>query len=100
MSNDPAKLAYFTGFYKSIQSAGAAGSWRGDAVLTPFMNMFASTWALSAAGLLFALPMIYLRVKDHTYIEDEAVARMDEHGNVLPPDAIQAPMQEKEKEEA
>jgi MFS family permease len=100
MSNDPAKLAYFTGFYKSIQSAGAAGSWRGDAVLTPFMNMFASTWALSAAGLLFALPMIYLRVKDHTYIEDEAVARMDEHGNVLPPNAIQAPMQEKEKEEA
>ncbi|KAJ7476827.1 major facilitator superfamily domain-containing protein [Mycena galericulata] len=73
MSNDPSKLAYFTGFYKSIQSAGAAGAWRADAIKTPFINMFASTWALCAAGLLFALPMIYLRVRDHTYLEDEVM---------------------------
>jgi hypothetical protein len=65
MSNDPAKLAYFTGFYKSIQSAGAAGVWRADAVSIPFMSIFASTWALLAAGLLFMLPMIYMRVHDH-----------------------------------
>ncbi|TFK71739.1 MFS general substrate transporter [Pluteus cervinus] len=64
MSNDPAKLAHFTGFYKSIQSAGAAGIWRADAVKTPFMNIFISTWALLVAGLLFALPMIHLRVKE------------------------------------
>ncbi|KAF7355033.1 hypothetical protein MSAN_01418800 [Mycena sanguinolenta] len=95
MSNDPAKLAYFTGFYKSIQSAGAAGSWRADAVLTPYMNMFASTWALSAAGLLFALPMIYLRVKEHTDIEDETLARMDVHGNIRPVDHISQPTEEK-----
>ncbi|KAJ6516215.1 MFS general substrate transporter [Mycena sanguinolenta] len=95
MSNDPAKLAYFTGFYKSIQSAGAAGSWRADAVLTPYMNMFASTWALSAAGLLFALPMIYLRVREHTVLEDETLARMDVHGNVLPVDHISQPTEEK-----
>jgi hypothetical protein len=37
------------------------------------MNVFASTWALCAAGLLFALPMIYLRVKDHTDLEDETM---------------------------
>jgi len=101
MSNDPNKLAYFTGFYKSIQSAGAAGAWRADAVLTPFMNVFASTWALCVAGLLFALPMIYLRVKEHTDLEDETVARMDEHGHVLPTDAVaQTPTTEKEKVEA
>lgn len=55
MSNDPAKLAYFAGFCacflilpfvsnsahasfrldKSLQSAGAAGIWRGDAVKIP-----------------------------------------------------------------
>jgi hypothetical protein len=99
MSNDPNKLAYFTGFYKSIQSAGSAGSWRADAVLLPYMNVFASTWALSVAGLVFALPMIYLRVKDHTDLEDEALARMDDHGHVLPASAIsQQPIQEKEKE--
>jgi hypothetical protein len=57
MSNDPAKLAYFTGFCtsarlassspsstkviyikdKSIQSAGGAGVWRADAVKTPYV---------------------------------------------------------------
>lgn len=30
MSNDPAKLAHFTGLYKSIQSAGGAVAWRID----------------------------------------------------------------------
>ncbi|KAH7928794.1 hypothetical protein BV22DRAFT_1030368 [Leucogyrophana mollusca] len=76
MSNDPAKLAVFTGFYKGIQSAGAAGVWRADAVLIPYMNIFLSTWCLTAAGMLFALPMLYLRVKDHTEIEDETLMQI------------------------
>ena len=71
ISNDPAKLAYMTGFYKSLQSAGAAGIWRADGVGVPFMNIFISTWALLVAGLLCALPMLYLRVKDTTDLEDE-----------------------------
>ena len=37
MSNDPAKLAHFAGFYKSMQSAGAAGIWRADAVKMPLV---------------------------------------------------------------
>lgn len=37
MSNDPAKLAHFAGFYKSLQSAGAAGVWRADAVKLPYV---------------------------------------------------------------
>ncbi|KAJ7228968.1 MFS general substrate transporter [Mycena pura] len=98
MSNDPSKLAYFAGFYKSIQSAGAAGAWRADAILLPFMNVFASTWALCAAGLVFALPMIYLRVKETTALEDEAVARMDEDGHILPTDVAAAKIAEKTRE--
>jgi len=89
MSNDPAKLAYFTGFYKSIQSAGSVGAWRADAVKLPYMNIFASTWALLAAGLLFALPMIHLRVKDHTDLEDETIARMDDFGHILPAEQME-----------
>ncbi|KAF8840593.1 MFS general substrate transporter [Paxillus ammoniavirescens] len=73
MSNDLAKLAVFTGFYKSIQSCGAAGVWRADGVGLPYMNIFVSTWVLTAAGMLFAFPMIYFRVKDHTEDEDEAL---------------------------
>lgn len=73
MSNDMAKLAVFTGFYKCLQSSGAAGVWRADGVGIPYMNIFASTWALTAAGIVFALPMVYFRVKDHTEIRDEAL---------------------------
>ncbi|KAG6853534.1 hypothetical protein C0991_003454, partial [Blastosporella zonata] len=92
MSNDPAKLAHFTGFYKSFQSAAAAGVWRADAVKVPyvqsswygpeiamlsarcrFMNVFISTWALLVAGLVFALPMIFIRVKEHTDYADEVL---------------------------
>jgi hypothetical protein len=65
MSNNPAKLAYFTGFYKAIQSAGAAGMWRADGLGVPYMTIFASTWALLLGGLVFMLPMIYWRVHEH-----------------------------------
>ena len=58
---------------KSLQSAGAAGIWRGDGVGLPFMNIFVSTWALLVAGLICALPMLALRVKNTTDIEDEDV---------------------------
>ncbi|EPQ53683.1 hypothetical protein GLOTRDRAFT_45430 [Gloeophyllum trabeum ATCC 11539] len=71
MSNDPAKLAYFTGFYKSIQAAGCAGAFAADAVKLPYMNIFASTWALLVAGLIFTLPMIHMRVNNHTDDTDE-----------------------------
>ncbi|KAH7920535.1 MFS general substrate transporter [Leucogyrophana mollusca] len=71
MSNDPAKLAVFVGFYKSLQCAGAAGVWRADGVGVPYMNIFASTWALTASGLAFAFPMVYLRVKDYTDGDDQ-----------------------------
>ncbi|KAF8168401.1 major facilitator superfamily domain-containing protein [Crassisporium funariophilum] len=82
MSNDPAKLAHFAGLYKSIQSAGAAGIWAGDGAKVPFMNIFVSTWVLLVVGLLFALPMLYLRVKETTGLADETLARMDDSGKI------------------
>ena len=66
MSNDPSKLAFFTGFYKSIQSAGGATAWGLDADHKPYMDIFVSTWVLLTAGLVFMLPMIHMRVKEHT----------------------------------
>ncbi|KAH7916757.1 major facilitator superfamily domain-containing protein [Hygrophoropsis aurantiaca] len=73
MSNDTNKLAMFSGFYHSIQSAGAAGVWRMDAIGLPYMTIFLSTWGLVAGGLVLSFPMIYLRIKDHTTIEDETL---------------------------
>ena len=38
--------------------------------LLRFMNMFLSTWVLLVAGLIFALPMLHMRVDDHTDDDD------------------------------
>ena len=35
------------------------------------MNIFVSTWVLLVFGLLCALPMIHMRVQDHTEEEDD-----------------------------
>lgn len=37
------------------------------------MNIFISTWVLLVAGLLFILPMIHLRVKEHTELSEEVL---------------------------
>jgi len=80
MSNSPQRLAHFTGFYKSMQSAGAAGIWRADGARVPYLNIFYSTWGLLLAGLVFALPMMHMRIKDSTTDEfdDDAYSDQDE----------------------
>ncbi|CAI5758418.1 unnamed protein product [Candida verbasci] len=71
ISNNPKKTALYAGFYKGIQSAGAAIAWRLDAVHTPFINMLASSWALAQGSLIIAIPLIWFYVKDHTSLEDD-----------------------------
>jgi hypothetical protein len=71
LTNNGRKLANFAGFYKGIQSAGAAIIWRLDSLKIPFMNEFASCWALLAGGLLFALPVILMKVKDSVPLEED-----------------------------
>lgn len=61
ISNNSRKLAIIAGFYKAIQSAGAAVIYRVDALKAPYMSIFASTWGLLAGGLLIATPVVGLR---------------------------------------
>ncbi|KAH8799549.1 major facilitator superfamily domain-containing protein [Flagelloscypha sp. PMI_526] len=82
MSNDPAKLAYFAGFYKSIQSAGGAIGWAVDSAEVPFMNIFAATWGVLIFGLVTALPVMHLRIKNTTTLEEETIARQDVDGHL------------------
>lgn len=98
VSNNSRKLSVLVGIYKGIQSAGAAVGWRMDAQAKPYVHLFASTWALLAGGLLFALPMILLRVEvrgvfalavslllircqDHTWAEDDVLGGIDAAGH-------------------
>ena len=71
LSNNSRKLANFAGFYKGIQSAGAAIIWRLDSVNVPVMNLFASCWVLLAGSLVFALPLIFFKIQDHVPIRED-----------------------------
>ncbi|KAF2125858.1 MFS general substrate transporter [Dothidotthia symphoricarpi CBS 119687] len=71
ITNNSRKLANFAGFYKGIQSAGAAIIWRLNGKGTPYMNMFASSWILLAGSLVVALPVILLKVKDTVPVEED-----------------------------
>jgi hypothetical protein len=73
ITNNSRKLANFAGFYKGIQSAGAAIIWRLDGLKHPpsYMNLFASCWILLAGSLVIALPVMLLKIKDTVPIEED-----------------------------
>ena len=58
------------------------------------MTIFVSTWVLLVAGLICALPMLYLRVKEHTTLEEETLARLDDQGNLRPAAEVQAELEQ------
>ncbi|KAI0695639.1 MFS general substrate transporter [Cytidiella melzeri] len=55
MTNDPFQLARFAGLYKAVQSAGNAGSYGMDAVLTPLLNEHLASWTM----LLVSFPLAF-----------------------------------------
>jgi hypothetical protein len=73
MTNNSRKLANFAGFYKGIQSAGAAIIWRLDGLDSPppFMNLFASCWALLAGSLIIAAPVMIWKIRDTVPLEED-----------------------------
>lgn len=60
-----------SGFYKGIQSAGAAVMSRCDALGMPYMSELASNWGLLSGSLLLALPLILMRITDHVELVDD-----------------------------
>jgi MFS family permease len=87
LTNNGRKLANFAGFYKGIQSAGGAITWRLDDIGIPYMNMFASNWGLLAGSLVVALPVILWKVEDTTALEKD-IAFTDETIADVAPKAI------------
>ncbi|CAK4031942.1 MFS general substrate transporter [Lecanosticta acicola] len=71
ITNNGRKLANFAGFYKGIQSAGAAIMWRLDGIGVNYMHMFASCWALLAGSLIIALPVMIMKIRDTVPIEED-----------------------------
>ncbi|KAF9586657.1 hypothetical protein BGW38_000031 [Lunasporangiospora selenospora] len=65
LSNDATVLSRYAGFYKCIQSSGAAIAWRINAVGTAFMTELIVCFALLVASIPGAL-FLALRIKDHS----------------------------------
>jgi hypothetical protein len=84
LTNNGRKTANFAGFYKSIQSAGAAIFWAIDLASTDFTAEFASCWGLLAGSLLVAAPVIFLKVKDHVPVEEDLKFSDETLADVLP----------------
>jgi MFS family permease len=71
LSNSGRKAANLAGFYKGIQSAGAAVFWRLDGLKTPYNTMFGATWGLVAGAMVIAAPVIFMRIKDTVTVEED-----------------------------
>lgn len=84
LSNSGRKMANYVGFYKGIQSAGAAVVWSLDSRKISFMAEFASTWALLIFSLLCAAPVIFIKVKDHVTVEEDLKFSDETLADVVP----------------
>ncbi|CEJ56780.1 hypothetical protein PEBR_08398 [Penicillium brasilianum] len=84
LSNSGRKGANFAGFYKGIQSAGAAVVWSIDFHKASYAAEFASNWGLLGGSLLVAAPVIFLRIKDHVDIADDLQNTDETVEDVLP----------------
>ncbi|KAL1861897.1 hypothetical protein Plec18167_001316 [Paecilomyces lecythidis] len=87
LTNNSRKLANFAGFYKGIQSAGAAITWRMDAMGIAFIREFAASWGLLAGSIVIASPVVFLKIKESIDIVDD-LKFSDESVTEVAPDAL------------
>jgi len=78
ITNDPFKLARMAGYYKGIQSAGAAVSFGMDAVKTAYLGEILISWLLTLVALPLCALVLY-HVRDTNYEEKEVVLVGGEH---------------------
>jgi hypothetical protein len=84
LTNNSRKLANFAGFYKGIQSAGGAISPAIDTARVAYMTQFAANWGLLSGSLLIAAPVIWMKVKDTTDLDEDLKFTDETRADVLP----------------
>jgi hypothetical protein len=85
LSNSGRRSANYVGFYKGIQSVGAAVVNNLDARKLSYKAEFISNWALLAASLVVAAPVILLKIRDHVTAEEDIRGTDETLADVLPP---------------
>jgi hypothetical protein len=89
LGNSGRKLANLAGFYKGLQSAGAAVMWSLDKNELSYMSEFASNWGLLCGSLLVATPVIWLKIRDFVPVEEDLRGTDETLEDVLPPGTIE-----------
>jgi len=84
LSNSGRRSANYVGFYKGMQSAGAAVMWSLDSRKLALLNEFASNWGLLAGSLLVASPVIFLKIRDHVTVEEDLAGTDETIADVVP----------------
>jgi hypothetical protein len=64
LTNDNRKLANFAGFYKGVQSAGGAVSFRINTLAVSSVDELVACWILLVVSLLIAAPTIIRKIHD------------------------------------
>ena len=58
--------------------------WALDSTKPSFMAEFASNWGLLLGSLVFAAPVIFLRIKEHVSVEEDLIFSDETLADVVP----------------
>ncbi|XP_020229126.1 UNC93-like protein 1 [Cajanus cajan] len=76
LANDSEILSRYSGFYKGIQSAGAAVAWQIDNHSVSSMNQLIVNWVLTTLSYPLLLLLVLLAVKDEKDPQDDSVKQV------------------------
>ncbi|KAH9603326.1 hypothetical protein KSS87_020346 [Heliosperma pusillum] len=71
LADDSETLSRYSGFYKGVQSAGAAVAWQIDVHSVSYINQLIVNWALTTVSYPLLFLLVALAVKDENTIEDK-----------------------------
>lgn len=89
LSNSGRRTANYVGFYKGLQSAGAAVMWSLDRDKLSYKAEWGTNIGLLLGSLIVAAPLIFIRIKDHVEIEDDLVDVDETIEDVVPTVAVE-----------
>ncbi|KAL7003728.1 hypothetical protein U1Q18_004876 [Sarracenia purpurea var. burkii] len=77
LADDSETLSRYTGFYKGVQSAGAAVAWQIDTHNVPFLSQLIANWSMTTVSYPLLGVLILLAVKDDNRTKEQASKKAD-----------------------
>ncbi|RWR80881.1 UNC93-like protein 1 [Cinnamomum micranthum f. kanehirae] len=71
LADDSETLSRYSGFYKGVQSAGAAVAWQVDTHKVPLLSQLIVNWSLTTISFPLLIVLVALAVKDGDNVQEE-----------------------------